>query len=93
MGVFLLVRDVGQSQFGLPHVRGGVSYENVTVTTRTGSSPRTWGVSYSDKVGKEVYGSSSRTRGRAWMNVLFNLAFPTRMGCFSFIRIARSAFC
>ncbi len=51
------------------------------------------GVSYSDKVGKEVYGSSPRTRGRAWMNVLFNLAFPTRMGCFSFIRIARSAFC
>lgn len=51
------------------------------------------GVSYSDKVGKEVYGSSPRTRGRAWMNALFSLAFPTRMGCFSFIRRGRSAFC
>lgn len=45
------------------------------------------GVSYSDKVGKEVYGSSPRTRGRAWMNALFSLAFPTRMGCFGFILI------
>ncbi len=51
------------------------------------------GVSYSDKVGKEVYGSSPRTRGRAWMNALFSLAFPTRMGCFGFIRTGRSAFC
>ena len=51
------------------------------------------GVSYSDKVGKEVYGASPRTRGRAWMNALFSLAFPTRMGCFSFIRRGRSAFC
>ena len=30
---------------------------------------------------------------RAWMNALFSLAFPTRMGCFSFIRRGRSAFC
>lgn len=36
---------------------------------------------------------SPRTRGRAWMNALFSLAFPTRMGCFGFILIGRSAFC
>ena len=52
VGVFLPEAAGVASRRGLPHARGGVSYELLSDGTLTVSSPRTWGCFYPSRRGK-----------------------------------------